>query len=120
MGDAAHPFIPTSTQGASQAVEDGATLALCLAKAGKGNVPLALHSFFQMRRDYVAKAQETGITQRELWHNMQDKDTKEFKEEFDPKVSGMQNYYLWKNDAEETCERLWPEVSKRVMASSSQ
>ena len=39
MGDAAHPFLPTSTQGASQAVEDGATIAMCLARAGKGNVP---------------------------------------------------------------------------------
>ncbi|KAI1635338.1 hypothetical protein F4809DRAFT_664295 [Biscogniauxia mediterranea] len=30
LGDAAHPFLPTSIQGASQAMEDGATIAVCL------------------------------------------------------------------------------------------
>ncbi len=35
VGDAAHPFLPTSMQGASQALEDGATVAVCLRKAAE-------------------------------------------------------------------------------------
>ena len=33
IGDAAHPFLPTSIQGASQAMEDGVTLGVTLALA---------------------------------------------------------------------------------------
>lgn len=42
IGDAAHPFLPTSAAGASMALEDGCTLASCLQLSGKSNVPLAL------------------------------------------------------------------------------
>jgi 2-polyprenyl-6-methoxyphenol hydroxylase-like FAD-dependent oxidoreductase len=36
-------------QGASQAMEDGVTLAICLKKAGKDNVPLALKVYERIR-----------------------------------------------------------------------
>lgn len=42
IGDACHPHLPTSAQGASQATESGAVLAMCLKLAGKGQVPLAV------------------------------------------------------------------------------
>ena len=42
LGDSCHPHLPTSAQGASQATESGAVLALCLKLAGKHNVPLAV------------------------------------------------------------------------------
>ena len=42
LGDSCHAHLPTSAQGASQATESGAVLALCLKLAGKGNVPLAV------------------------------------------------------------------------------
>lgn len=115
VGDAAHPFLPTSTQGASQAIEDAATVALCLAKAGKGNVPLALHTYFELRHDYVAKAQMTGITQREKWHNAHDKESGVLKPEFDILAKGLlDSYYLWENDCEEVVETRWDEVSAMV------
>jgi hypothetical protein len=41
-------------QGASQAVEDGVTLAVLLEKAGKSNVPLAVQAFEKIR--WVASA----------------------------------------------------------------
>ncbi|KAF4547592.1 FAD-binding domain-containing protein 22 [Elsinoe fawcettii] len=114
MGDAAHPFLPTSTQGASQAIEDGATIAACLAKAGKGRVPLALHSFFRIRHDYVADAQASGIRQRQYWHNLHDKETKRFEVEIDEQAVKMSNYYLWANDAEKVVDDRWEEISKLV------
>jgi 2-polyprenyl-6-methoxyphenol hydroxylase-like FAD-dependent oxidoreductase len=68
IGDAAHPFLPTSIQGASQAMEDGVVLAACLDKAGKGKVQEALRVWERIRYDRVHKIQRTGVTTREQWH----------------------------------------------------
>ncbi len=91
IGDAAHPFLPTSIQGASQAVEDGVTLAVALRKAaeearaaaaattsgGGGaegrtstrvNVPEAVAAFEALRYERVRAAQKTGEQTRDQWH----------------------------------------------------
>jgi len=114
MGDAAHPFLPTSTQGASQAVEDGASIASCLAKAGKGNIPLALHTYFALRYDHVKAAQQIGITQRDKWHNLHDKKTKKMIQTLDTSKGVLDSYWLWAHDAEKAVEDGWEEVSRRV------
>lgn len=49
IGDAAHPFFPTSAQGAAQAIEDAATLAVTLTLAGKSNIRLGLQAMEAMR-----------------------------------------------------------------------
>jgi len=114
MGDAAHPFLPTSTQGASQAVEDGATIALCLSKAGKGNTALALHTYFALRYEHVKAAQQVGISQRDKWHNLHDKDTLEIKEDLDTSKGILDSYSLWAHDAEQVVEDRWEETSKKI------
>lgn len=48
-GDSAHAFLPTSTQGATQALEDGVTIATCLKWAGKERIPDALRAFERIR-----------------------------------------------------------------------
>lgn len=48
-GDAAHSYVPTSAQGATQAIEDAATVAITLELAGKNQVPLALRTVEKMR-----------------------------------------------------------------------
>lgn len=68
IGDAAHPFLPTSIQGASQSIEDGVVLATCLELAGKGEVPLAVKAYEKLRYARVHKAQATGVKTREKWH----------------------------------------------------
>ena len=68
IGDAAHPFLPTSVQGASQALEDGASIAACLDIAGKDKIPEALRVFERIRHKRVFKAQATGPKQRDAWH----------------------------------------------------
>lgn len=50
IGDAAHPHLPTSIQGASQAMEDGATLAVCLQMSGKAKAKEALEAYERIRR----------------------------------------------------------------------
>jgi 2-polyprenyl-6-methoxyphenol hydroxylase-like FAD-dependent oxidoreductase len=68
IGDAAHPFLPTSIQGASQAMEDGAVIAACLDVAGKDRVQEAVRVFEKIRYDRVHRIQATGVTTRESWH----------------------------------------------------
>ncbi|KAB5566064.1 hypothetical protein GE09DRAFT_727841 [Coniochaeta sp. 2T2.1] len=68
IGDAAHPFLPTSIQGASQSIEDGVALAVCLELAGKKDVPLAVRAFEKIRYERVHKAQAMGVKTREKWH----------------------------------------------------
>ncbi|KAJ2894785.1 salicylate hydroxylase [Zalerion maritima] len=69
LGDAAHPFLPTSAQGATQAMEDGVNLAVCLKRAGRENVPAAARTHQDIRYDRVKAVQKTGETTRDLWHN---------------------------------------------------
>ncbi|KAF2464336.1 putative monooxygenase [Lindgomyces ingoldianus] len=68
IGDAAHPFLPTSIQGASQSMEDGVTAAVCLELAGKSNVPEAIRAYEKIRYGRVHAVQQTGVTNRDNWH----------------------------------------------------
>ncbi|KAG1767549.1 monooxygenase [Suillus occidentalis] len=68
IGDAAHPFLPSSVQGASQAVEDGLTLAITLSLAGKDNVRLGTRTWESIRYQRVRDAQLLGETTRNKWH----------------------------------------------------
>ncbi len=85
LGDSCHAPLPTSAQGASQATESGAVLALCLKLAGKDNIPLAGSeaainpggsNFFQtrvyekLRFERVRKSQLNGEDVRDRWHNV--------------------------------------------------
>ena len=49
LGDSAHSFLPTSANGATQAMEDGISIAACLRLAGKHNIPLATRVHAQLR-----------------------------------------------------------------------
>ncbi|KAH7408522.1 hypothetical protein DE146DRAFT_377865 [Phaeosphaeria sp. MPI-PUGE-AT-0046c] len=68
IGDAAHPFLPTSIQGASQSIEDGVVLAACLELAGKKDAALAIRAFEKIRYARVHMAQATGVKTRDKWH----------------------------------------------------
>lgn len=65
-----HTYLPTSLQGATASVEDGATLALCLALAGgkAANVSLALKVYQRLRQGPVQERAEAGAHQRDIWH----------------------------------------------------
>ncbi|KIW67354.1 hypothetical protein PV04_06615 [Phialophora macrospora] len=68
LGDSAHPFLPTSAQGATQSMEDGVTLAVCLRRAGKSQVQDAVRTYQRIRYDRVKAVQKTGETTRDMWH----------------------------------------------------
>lgn len=60
LGDAAHPFLPNTGQGANQSIEDGATVAICLKLAGKSGVTTGLRVAERLRYQRVANIQELG------------------------------------------------------------
>lgn len=68
LGDSAHPFLPTSAQGATQAMEDGVVLAVCLKRGGRSGVPASLRAYQEIRYERVRAVQKTGETTRDLWH----------------------------------------------------
>jgi 2-polyprenyl-6-methoxyphenol hydroxylase-like FAD-dependent oxidoreductase len=49
IGDAAHSFLPASGNGATQAIEDAISLATCLQKGGKDNIPQSVHAHIRFR-----------------------------------------------------------------------
>lgn len=62
LGDAAHPMLPHLGQGANQAIEDAATLAVCLDAVcldagGPGAVTEALHRYETVRRERTGTLQ---------------------------------------------------------------
>ncbi|EHY55034.1 hypothetical protein HRR83_005713 [Exophiala dermatitidis] len=68
MGDAAHCHLPTSAQGACQAVEDAVTFAVCLEKAA-GDVPLALQVAERVRFNRSHTIHQSSLSNRDSYHN---------------------------------------------------
>lgn len=67
MGDAAHCHLPTSGQGACQAVEDAITVAICLEKSG-GDIELALQVFERIRFNRSHVIHQGSISTRDIYH----------------------------------------------------
>ena len=110
LGDAAHPFLPTSAQGATQAMEDGVTIAVCLKRAGKANVPAAVRVHQEIRYDRVRAIQKTGESTRDLWHK-----TDWTKVASDPKsIAFPREEWIHQHDAEKHAEETFDEVFKKV------
>ncbi|KAL5047365.1 hypothetical protein BDW71DRAFT_206491 [Aspergillus fruticulosus] len=68
IGDAAHPFLPTSASGGTMAMEDAFSLAACLSIAGRQDVPIATKVHNHLRFERVSCAQKMGFKNRELYH----------------------------------------------------
>ncbi|KAH7340042.1 hypothetical protein BKA66DRAFT_479434 [Pyrenochaeta sp. MPI-SDFR-AT-0127] len=107
IGDAAHPFLPTSIQGASQSIEDGVVLAACLDLSRK-NAQLAVRAYEKIRYERVHKAQETGVKTREKWHKA---NWSEIAKTPDA-IHLTREAWLLSFDAEEDCYKRFEQVSK--------
>lgn len=67
LGDACHAMLPFMAQGAAQAIEDGATLAACLAEAG-ADVAGALKRYETMRLPRTAHVQSLAAHNKVRFH----------------------------------------------------
>ncbi|KAI1764588.1 FAD/NAD(P)-binding domain-containing protein [Hypoxylon sp. FL1150] len=70
LGDSAHSFLPTSGNGASQALEDALSLAVCLRLAGKGREQVATKVHNALRFERVSVIQKFGFANRRLMHHV--------------------------------------------------
>ncbi|KAH7327152.1 putative MAK1-like monooxygenase [Rhexocercosporidium sp. MPI-PUGE-AT-0058] len=110
LGDSAHPFLPTSAQGATQALEDGVTLAITLRRAGKGDIPTAVRAYQSIRYDRVKAVQKTGETMRDMWHKADWDKVKK-----DPKlVEFPREDWIFLHDAQKHAEEVYDEVIKAL------
>ncbi|KAL4962748.1 uncharacterized protein BDV14DRAFT_210389 [Aspergillus stella-maris] len=112
LGDSCHPHLPTSAQGASQATESAAVLALCLKFAGKDNVPLATRVYEKLRFDRVRKCQRNGEDIRDRWHGALRQ--LEAGNRLNPEDVMMRNRWLYPFDAEADTLQRWKEVATVV------
>ncbi|KIW56658.1 hypothetical protein PV05_05298 [Exophiala xenobiotica] len=109
-GDAAHPFLPSSGNGASQAIEDATTIASALELAGKDNVALALRAYESLRYERVCLAQRNGFETRHRWHKT---NWKEFDK--DPSTINLpQPNWLYAHDAEAYTYERWHDVVEHL------
>ena len=60
LGDAAHPMLPHTGQGANQAIEDAVTLAAVLGGADPTSAPRALQIYERLRRERCARVQRSS------------------------------------------------------------
>ena len=67
IGDAAHCHLPTSAQGACQAVEDAVTISMCLQKC-EGDVALGLQVFERIRFNRSHTIHQASISTRDIYH----------------------------------------------------
>lgn len=113
LGDSAHPFLPTSAQGATQAMEDGVTIAVALRRAGKKDVPLGVRAYQEIRYDRVKAVQKTGETTRDMWHKTDWEKVKK-----DPtSIQLPREDWIFQFDAEKHAEEVFAEVAQKLSGS---
>ncbi|KAK1819467.1 hypothetical protein LTR12_006168 [Friedmanniomyces endolithicus] len=112
LGDSCHAHLPTSAQGASQATESAAVLAICLKLAGRENIPLATRTYEKLRFARTRQSQTNGEDLRDRWHNAL-KNVKAGRE-IDPETIKMRNRPLYAFDAEADAMQRWHAVSSQV------
>lgn len=106
LGDSAHPFLPTSAQGATQALEDGVTIAVCLKRGGKEGVPEAVRVHEKIRYERVKGVQKTGETTRDMWHKTDWEHAKKHPES----IQMPREDWIFEHNAEKHAEDVYDEV----------
>ena len=115
LGDAAHPFLPTSIQGCSQAIEDGVALATLLSLShfdhcvpSPDKIPTALRAYERLRYERVKSAQKLGKQVRDMWHKADWNKVRQ-----NPgSIKLPREDWLLKHDSEKFIRRMW----RRVLA----
>ncbi|KAI6087695.1 FAD/NAD(P)-binding domain-containing protein [Hypoxylon rubiginosum] len=112
LGDSAHPFLPTSAQGATQALEDGVVIAVCLRRGGKDNVPASVRAHEKIRYDRVRQTQKTGESTRDMWHKTDWEKVKK-----NPEIIQFPRQdWIFDFDAEKNAEETYDDVVKEILA----
>ncbi|KAI2633594.1 FAD/NAD(P)-binding domain-containing protein [Hypomontagnella submonticulosa] len=112
LGDSAHPFLPTSAQGATQALEDGVVIAVCLRRGGKDNIPVSVRAHEKIRYERVRATQKTGESTRDMWHKTDWEKVKK-----NPEIIQFPRQdWIFEFDAEKDAEDNYDQVVKELLA----
>jgi salicylate hydroxylase len=68
LGDACHAMLPFWAQGAAQAIEDGAVLAVCLARIGGSDISQALRLYESLRLPRTSRVQAASRENKTRFH----------------------------------------------------
>ncbi|KAJ3578330.1 hypothetical protein NPX13_g2235 [Xylaria arbuscula] len=112
LGDSAHPFLPTSAQGATQALEDGVCIAVCLRRGGKQNVPTSVRAHEKIRYERVRATQKTGESTRDMWHKTDWNKVKESPEI----IQFPRQDWIFEFDTEKNAEETYDKVVEGLAA----
>ena len=97
LGDAAHPMLPHTGQGANQAIEDGIALAAVLSRADPASAPRALLIYEQLRRERTAGVQRISRVNGARYDSVSgDLDTRDRQLAAQPQ----ERAWIWNYDAE--------------------
>lgn len=95
LGDACHAMLPFQAQGAAQAIEDGAGLAVALAEQD-GDVPAALRRYEEIRKPRATRVQDASRANAALWHLPEGPDQARRDEELRSGSGDFKSYdWLW-------------------------
>ncbi|KAF2122677.1 hypothetical protein BDV96DRAFT_4241 [Lophiotrema nucula] len=113
LGDSCHAHLPTSAQGASQAVESAGVLATCLDLIhSKEEVRIATRCYEKLRFRRTRQSQTNGEDLRDRWHGVLkgvDEDR-----EIDPEDVKIKNRWLYSYDAEGDAQTRWKSIREVV------
>ncbi|MCJ1436611.1 hypothetical protein MMC27_005991 [Xylographa pallens] len=107
LGDAAHTFIPSSGNGATQAIEDAVSLATCLRLGGKDHVPIAVKVHVKLRYDRVSCCQKLGFANQESYHSVEKAALAANPNALKPRYGS----WIWKHDPEQYAIESYEKVA---------
>ncbi|KAF7524936.1 hypothetical protein G7054_g11258 [Neopestalotiopsis clavispora] len=112
LGDSAHSFIPTSANGATVAMEDGASIAECLRLSGQAGPALAAKVHQLLRFERVSLIQRMGLINRANFHREGHEEVKTLQSRI------TQGKWLWAHRSEEyAAENFAPAAAHLVSGS---
>ncbi|RDW58500.1 hypothetical protein BP5796_12430 [Coleophoma crateriformis] len=123
VGDSAHSFLPTSGNGATQAIEDAITVATCLERAASSLlfedqttsptpsiVDLAVRAHNKLRFERVSCAQKLGFANAFLLHHTDWDGAKKDPGKAQPNIP----QWIWRHNPEAYAQERWDEVHAYV------
>ncbi|PYI08494.1 FAD/NAD(P)-binding domain-containing protein [Aspergillus sclerotiicarbonarius CBS 121057] len=106
IGDAAHTYLPSSGNGATQAIEDAVSLATCLRMAGKTDaIPWALRIHNRLRFVRVSCLQKLGLLDRNSYSRAPSKGDYTLK-----RIQYLMAEWIWGHNPEEYAEENYYKV----------
>ena len=110
IGDCAHSFLPTSGNGATQAMEDAVSIATCLQIGGKANIPLSVKTHINFRFIRCACAQKLGFFSAVRLQATDWKAAKASPQHAQPKLPK----WIWKHDPEAYAYENFDQMAENV------